>query len=73
MQLCVCPRYQPFVWYLVVGADVNTLCPKVRTRFFDLRHQFCVCLWHVVEGEDSPAELKEEVCAERDEGPEGNL
>ena len=28
---------------------------------------------YVVEGEDSPAELEEKVCAERDEGPEGEL
>lgn len=27
----------------------------------------------VVEGEDAEAETEEEVCAERDEGPEGKL
>lgn len=30
-------------------------------------------LGYVVEGEDSPAELEEEVCAEGDESPEGKL
>jgi hypothetical protein len=32
-----------------------------------------VSLWNIVEGHDIIAELAQEVCAERDEGPEGKL
>ena len=32
-----------------------------------------MCLGYVVEGEDAPAELEEEVCAEGYEGPERKL
>lgn len=39
----------------------------------DFAHQLLVCVGAVVEGQDAPAEADEQVGAERDEGPEGEL
>lgn len=58
---------------LIVGANIDTLCPKICACLLDLCHQFRMRLGDVVEGEDSPAELEEKVCAERDECPERDL
>lgn len=56
--------------YLV---DVDAPRPEVLLREVDLLHQLLVGLGHVVEGEDAPAEGEEEVGAEGDEDPEGEL
>lgn len=53
--------------------DVDALAPQIRAREVDLLHQLGVGGGHVVEGEDAVAELEEEVGAEGDEGPEGEL
>lgn len=57
----------------LVLANINTLGLEVNPGLLYLRLQFIVCLGDVVEGEDSQAELEEEICAERNEGPEGDL
>lgn len=53
--------------------DIDALGPQIRARNVDLLHQLGVGGRHVVEGEDAVAELEEEVGAEGDEGPEGEL
>lgn len=65
---CVCalPHYQSFSQCLVVSTNVDTLSPEFCSCLLDLRHQLRMRLGYVVESKDSPAELKEEVCAERD-------
>lgn len=57
----------------LVLADIDALCAEVLPCLCYLLHEFLVRLWYVVEGEDTPAELEEEVCAERDESPERKL
>jgi hypothetical protein len=61
MQLCA---HQLCIRCSVVGTNIDTLSPKICSRLLDLSHEFRVCLRHIVEGEDSPAELEEKVCAE---------
>ena len=57
----------------LVFTNIYALCLEVFPRLCYLLHQLRVRLGYVVEGEDSPAELEEEVCAEGDESPEGEL
>jgi hypothetical protein len=44
--------------------DIDALRAEVFPRLLYLLHEFLVRLGYVVEGEDAPAELEEEVCAE---------
>jgi hypothetical protein len=67
--MCV-PTSLTIFRHLIVGTDIDALGAEVRSCFLDLRHQFGVRLRYVVESKDPPAELEEEVCAERDECPE---
>jgi hypothetical protein len=60
----VCPCRHLAPKYLIVGANIDTLCPELCSCLLDLCHQLRMRLGYVVEGEDSPAELEEEVCAE---------
>jgi hypothetical protein len=53
--------------------DVNTQLPQLNLGLGDLSHELLVRIGDVVEGEDAEAEAEEEECAERDEGPEGEL
>jgi len=57
----------------LIFADIHALCLKIFPRLRYLLHELLVRVGYVVEGEDSPAELEEKVCAEGDEGPEGQL
>jgi hypothetical protein len=57
----------------LVFANIHALCLKVFPRLGYLLHELLVRVRYVVEGEDSPAELEEEVCAKGNEGPEGKL
>jgi hypothetical protein len=54
---------------VILSIDVNPACPEVLLRKLYLFHDLRVCLGYVVEGEDAPAELEEEVGAKGDEGP----
>lgn len=56
---CMCQHHQPFLNHLIVGTDVDALGAEFRSCLLDLLHQLRVRLGHVVEGEDSPAELEE--------------
>jgi hypothetical protein len=56
--------------YLV---DIHTLCPQIRPRQIYLLHEFCVCLWYIIECEDAISESEEKVGTEGDEGPERQL
>lgn len=58
--------------YLVV-ANINALRFEVCPGNLNLLHKLCMRSRHIVEGEDSVAELEEEVCAEGDECPEWKL
>jgi hypothetical protein len=69
----VCPCRQPALMRSVIGANIDTLCPECCSCLLNLCHQFRMRLGYIVEGEDSPAELEEKVCAERDECPEREL
>lgn len=60
----VCPYCHPAATRLVVGANIDTLRPEFFSRLLDLCHKFRMRLRYVVEGENSPAELEEKVCAE---------
>lgn len=53
--------------------DSDTHLSQFGLGLVNLGHELLVCLRHVVEGEDAPAEAEEEECAEGDEGPEGEL
>ena len=55
----------------LVFANIHALCLKVFPLLRYLLHELLVRVGYVIEGEDSPAELEEKVCAEGDEGPEG--
>ena len=59
-----CSCYVPLV-------DVDALFPEIGPRLVNFAHQFVVCIGHVVEGEDAPAQLEEEVRAKGYNGPEG--
>lgn len=52
---------------------IHTLALQIFPRLLNLRHQLLVGLRNVVEGENSIAEFAQEVGAEGDEGPEGEL
>lgn len=57
-------------WSLV---DVDATRAQVFLRQLDLGHDLLVRLGHVVEGQHAPAETEEQVGAEGDEQPEGEL
>ena len=67
------PRGISPTWYIPRLVDVDALLPQVLLREVDLDHELLVRLGHVVEGQDAPAEGEEEVGAEGDEDPEGEL
>lgn len=69
----VCLRLQQLVLCLIIGTNVNALSPKLCSCLLDLSHQFRMRVRYVIEGEDSPAELEQKICAKRDEGPERDL
>ena len=51
----------------------HTPLGQVRLRLLDLFHQLFVCFGDIVEREHAVSEFAQEVGAERDESPEGNL
>jgi hypothetical protein len=51
----------------------DTKLSELNLGLLDLRSELLMRVRDVVEGEDAEAETEEEVCAERDEGPEGEL
>jgi hypothetical protein len=57
----------------LVLANVDALGAEIFPGLRYLLHELPVCIWYVVEGEDSPAKFEEEVCAEGDERPKGKL
>lgn len=53
--------------------DSNAELSELNLGLLNLRRELLVCVGDVVEGKDAEAETEEEVCAERNEGPEGEL
>lgn len=53
--------------------DIDTQLSQVGLSLVNLRHQLLVRLGDIVEGHDVVAESGEEVCAEGNESPEGEL
>lgn len=51
----------------------HALLLEIRSRLVNLPHQFLVCFRNIVECENAESELEEEVCAEGDESPDGEL
>lgn len=56
-----------------ISIHIHTLALQIFPRLLNLRHQLLVGLRNVVEGENSVAEFAQEIGAEGDEGPEGEL
>lgn len=71
--VCTCTAVDSDTMVSLVRTNVYTLSAQLGACFLDLCHQFLVCFGDVVEGEDTPAELEEEICAEGYEGPEREL
>jgi hypothetical protein len=59
--------------YPLVLANVDTPRLEIFPRLQNLSLQLRIRIRNVVEGEDSPAELEQKVCAEGNESPEWNL
>jgi hypothetical protein len=57
----------------LILTNIHTLGNQVPPGLQYLSLQLLVRIWNIVECEDSPTELEKEVCAEGDEGPEGDL
>ena len=55
------------------SVDIHPLRPQLPPRNLDLPQELLVRFRHIIESEDAPAELEEEVGAEGDESPEGEL
>jgi hypothetical protein len=53
--------------------NIHTLTNQILPRLQYLRLNLLVRLGDIVEREDAPAELEEQVCAEGNESPEGEL
>lgn len=53
--------------------DINAQRPQVDLGLVNLRHQLLMRSRNIVEREDAEAESEEEVCAEGNEDPEGEL
>lgn len=53
--------------------NIHALCSQVRPRKINFLHEFCVCLWYIIECENAVSEFEEEVGAEGYEGPERQL
>lgn len=56
-----------------ISIHIHTLALQIFPRLLNLRHQLLVGLRNVIEGENSVAEFAQEIGAEGDEGPEGEL
>ena len=61
----------PDIEHLLVNS--NALRPQLFLCFFNLCHQFFVCLWNIVEAVHIIAEFEEEISAEGYEYPEWKL
>jgi hypothetical protein len=68
LQQCSVPSCPPLIL-----TNVHALGLKIFPGLNDLSLQLFVRIRDVVEREDSPTELEEEVCAKGNEGPEGKL
>ena len=53
--------------------DCDTHLLQICTSNLNLGHELFVSFWNVVEGHDIVAELAQEVCAEGNDRPEGEL
>jgi hypothetical protein len=71
LQQCKIPF--PIVNMRLVLANIHASGLQILPRLSYLPLQLLVRIRNIVEGEDAPAELEQEVCAEGDEGPEWNL
>jgi len=62
------------VWVLFANlVDSDAELSELNLGLLNLRRELLVCVGDVVEGEDAEAETEEEVCAEGDQSPEGEL
>jgi hypothetical protein len=66
-------RKSPILSLILHLINTDPLGLQIRSRNLNLAHQFLVSLRHIVEGKDTVSEFEKEVCAEGDEGPEGEL
>lgn len=57
----------------LVLSNIHALALEVLPGLHYLTLQLLVRVGNIVEREDTVAELEQKVCAERDEGPEGDL
>ena len=55
------------------SVNIHTLRPQISPRQVNLLHEFCMCLWYIVECQNAVSELEEEVGAEGYKNPEGQL
>lgn len=53
--------------------DIDPFASQVLPRDLYLLHQLPVCFWHILEGEDTEAELEQKVRAEGNQCPEWKL
>lgn len=53
--------------------NIDTELSQLDLSLINLLHKLLVRFRNVVEGENAPSQSKEEECAKRDEGPEGEL
>lgn len=53
--------------------NVDTLALEIRPRLRNLLHQALVLAGYIVEGEDTPTQLKQQVRAKGNEAPKGEL
>lgn len=52
---------------------VDAQLPQIRLGQVNLAHQLLMRRGYIVEGHNIPTKSKEEICAKRDESPEGQL
>jgi hypothetical protein len=55
------------------SVNIHTLRPQISPRQVNLLHEFCMCLWYIVECQNAVSELEEKVGAEGYKNPEGQL
>lgn len=73
----LCPLATQVIVLLITPCNllvhIHAQRPQLLLCHLDLPHYLLVRVGAVVEGEDAPAEADEEVCAEGNEEPEGQL
>jgi hypothetical protein len=75
LQYAPSPQRRPLllICLCLVLSNIHPLSFQVDPSLLYLRLQFFIRIGYIVEREYAPAEFEEEVCAEGDEYPEGDL